>query len=143
MSTSVAPTIAASLILGALIYKITDLIKYAAAAVFDTGGSRKEGLDGLLSLGLSVAAGEVAVFLFRQTQWAGEIAVGQRTLADLSVGSMAVFGLVVTSIAASLYDVKKAIDRTDTASTPRLLPEPEKNRRRRVEQALGGDPTAT
>ena len=135
MSTSVAPTITASLVLGALIYKITDVVKYIRALFGHEQKTREDGKNGLVSLLISAVAGVVTVFIFRETQWASEITVGQRSLSDLSSFSMVIFGLVVTSLASTLYDLKKAVDNSDSAATPRVIEQPERDRLARQEAA--------
>jgi hypothetical protein len=57
MGTSVAPTVATSLVLGALVYKVTDLIKYLRALWAHEPQTRQDGKNGLISLGLSSIAG--------------------------------------------------------------------------------------
>lgn len=136
MGTSVAPTIATSLVLGALVYKVTDLLKYLRALLGRKAQTREDGKNGLLSLLLSSIAGVLTVLIFQQTQWANEITIGDRTLASLSTVSALVFGLVVTSLAATLYDLKKAVDNADTAATPRLMEKSEQDRLTRKDDAL-------
>jgi hypothetical protein len=113
----------AAVLFGAFVLKLVDFIKSAAA------GDR----NGLATIVIGWAAGIVAVFVFTLTQWADEVRIGDETLQDLTGPSKIVLGLVATSVAAYFYDVKKALDRTDTASTPRLLAADEKERKRRVE----------
>jgi hypothetical protein len=50
--------------------------------------------------------------------------------------SLVVLGLVITSLAALLFDVKKAVDGTDSASTPKLARSVDKIRRARVRAKL-------
>ena len=137
MGTSVAPTIATSLVLGALVYKVTDLFKYLRAFWGRNEQTREDGKNGLLSLLLSAVAGVVTVLIFQQTEWAAEITIGERPLANLSLVSAAVFGLVVTSLASTLYDLKKAVDNADSAATPRLMEQSEQVRLDR-QAAVGG-----
>jgi hypothetical protein len=112
----------AAVLFGAFVLKLVDFIKSAAA----------RDANGLTTIVIGWLAGVGAVFVFSLTQWADEIRVGDETLQDLSGASKIVLGLVATSVAGYFYDVKKALDRTDTASTPRLLPADEKERKQRV-----------
>jgi hypothetical protein len=118
--------VTASVILGAFILKLVDFVKYLI----------KGDLNGLLTLGITWIIGFFAVQLFIETQWGDEVTVGKETLDQLSTASKIVFGLAAPSIAALLYDGKKAVDNTETASTPRLLNTDENERQARVKAAL-------
>jgi hypothetical protein len=131
-ATNAVPTISAALVLGALILKGTDLVKYLLKGVFNTGGGRQEGWNGVLTLMFTSGIGVLIVLLFKHTTWAGEITIGSKKLSQLSTMSWVVFGLVAASFGSTLYDLKKAIDNTDTASTPRILSKPEGARVKRV-----------
>jgi hypothetical protein len=48
-----------------------------------------------------------------------------------------VLALVATSVASYLYDIKKALDNTDTASTPRFTDAAEAARKARIVNVLG------
>jgi len=102
--------IAASLVFGAVVLKLVDFIKYA----------RNGDWNGVLTLLTGWLAGLVAVFVFVQTEWADEITIGSETLDQLTVWSKVVFAFAASSVAAVLYDFKKAVDNTDTASTPKM-----------------------
>jgi hypothetical protein len=118
--------VTASVILGAFILKLVDFVKYAI----------KRDWNGFLTLGITWIVGCVAVQIFIETQWGDEVTVGKDTLDQLSTASKIVFGLAAPSIAALLYDGKKAVDNTETASTPRLLDADEKERQAQVKAAL-------
>jgi hypothetical protein len=119
--------VAASLVFGTVVLKLVDFIKYA----------RNGDWNGVLTLLTGWAAGLIAVALFVRTQWADEIRVGNETLEQLSTWSKVVFAFAASSVAAVLYDFKKAIDNTDTASTPKLQGgDVEAERKRRVDAAL-------
>ncbi len=146
--------ITGTLIMGALAFKAIDLVKYLWALIRlhwidklapDASGSDRkdwtaavsEAWSGLLTLLLGCAAGIGVVFLMANTTWSDEIKLGGGTLKTLPSTSLIALGLVVTSIAALLFDAKKAVDGTDTASTPKLLPEADKKRRELVRSKLG------
>ena len=121
-------TITGALILGALILKGTDLAKYLISGLFGPDeDSKKKAWNGFLTLVLTAAIGVGTVFLFSGTQWADEVKLGDEQFSKLGWGSLVTFGLVASSFGALLYDVKKAIDNTDTAATPRIIKDVERN----------------
>jgi hypothetical protein len=126
------------LIMGALVYKATDLIKYVAVVV-DRGrgaAARSEAWSGILALLLGSAAGVGIVFLMDVTSWTSGIKFGDTALVSLSFWDKVVLGLVITSLASSFFDIKKAIDGTDSASTPKLLRTADVKRRERVDAKM-------
>jgi hypothetical protein len=104
----------ASVILGAFVLKLVDFIKYL----------RNSDWNGVVSLLITWVVGLVAVQVFIATQWGDEIRVGAHTLGELDGTSKLVLGLVIPSLASLLYDVKKAVDNTDSAATPPLVKPP-------------------
>jgi hypothetical protein len=110
--------ITGSLLLGAFILKLVDLLKYLL----------KQDWSGVVTLGLTWVVGFCAVQAFIETQWGDEVKIGDETLDQLNTVSKIVFGLVAPAVAALLYDAKKAVDNSDTAATPRLLPSKRKPR---------------
>jgi hypothetical protein len=111
-------TIAATLVFAALVLKLVDLLKYIKAG---------DG-NGLLTLAIGFVAGIAAVAIVGETQWNDEIKIGDETLETMSRVSKVVLGLVATSVAAVVYDFKKAVDHTDSARTPRFTKEAENER---------------
>jgi hypothetical protein len=116
----------ASLIFGALILKLVDFLKYL----------RNADWNGVVTLLLGWVAGVVAIQMIRLTDWDKEIKIGALSVDQLDFQSQLVLGFVATSVAAVIYDFKKAVDNTDTASTPRLGPDAEKERQDRLQKAL-------
>ena len=110
--------ITGSLLLGAFILKVIDLLKYVI----------KWDLNGIVTLGLTWIVGFVAVQVFIETQWGDEVKIGDETLDQLNTVSKIVFGLVAPAVAALLYDAKKAVDNDDSAKSPRLMPDRQKPR---------------
>jgi hypothetical protein len=106
--------ITASLIFGAFILKLVDLVKYFVQ------GIRDKDWNGFITLALTWIVGFVAVLLFIHTQWGDEVKLGDQTLDQLNTAAKIVFALAAPSVASLLYDAKKAVDNTDSASTPRL-----------------------
>ncbi|MGW0331259.1 hypothetical protein ACWD0J_05145 [Streptomyces sp. NPDC003011] len=116
------PTISVALILGALILKSVDLVKYVKSVLLaDDDDERNKGLNGLVSLVLTSVAGVGIVLLFKLTQWADDITFGDTKMSDLNTLSSIVLGLVISSFGSLLYDYKKAIDNKDDARTPRMV----------------------
>ncbi len=137
--TSAGTVITGAVIMAALVYKAIDLVKYIAAlfgtrsaAAEDPKAARRDAQNGLITLGLGAAVGIGVVMLMAHTLWSNEIKIGAVTLQGLSAVEQVVLGLVITSLAAVLFDVKKAIDGTDTASAPKVLPGPDRTRREHV-----------
>jgi len=116
----------ASLIFGALILKLVDFLKYL----------RNADWNGVVTLLLGWVAGVTAIQMIRLTDWDKEIKIGAVSVDKLDFQGQLVLGFVATSVAAVIYDFKKALDGTDTASTPRLGPGAEKDRKDRLEKAL-------
>ncbi|HET9186961.1 MAG TPA: hypothetical protein VFN80_03335 [Acidothermaceae bacterium] len=123
-------------IMGALVYKAADLVKYIAVLALpgDRGdrAARAGALNGILTLVLGSVLGVGIVFLMDVTSWTNEIKFGTLTLVTMSFWEKVVLGLVLTSLASTVFDFKKAVDRTDTASTPDILPAADKVRRARL-----------
>ena len=144
---SAGTVITGSLIMGVLAYKAIDLVKYAWVLIrlytFDKDGDADHdsalsgAWNGLATLLLGCGVGIGVVFLMANTTWSDEIQLGNQTLKTLPSTSLIVLGLAITSLAGLLFDAKKAVDRTDTASTPKLAPKADKKRRARVAATLG------
>ncbi len=142
---SAGTVITGALIMGALAYKAIDFVKYVVALLrlklsHETGDEHESAvsgaLNGLVTLLLGCGAGIGVVFLMAHTAWSDEIQLGGQTLKTLPATSLIVLGLVITSLAALLFDLKKAVDGTDSASTPKLMPTADKKRRERVRAKL-------
>ena len=69
------------------------------------------------------AAGIAAVFLFGETQWASTVAIGDLSLGDMDFWTKVVAGLSAASVAGVGVDVRKAVDNTDSAAKPSLVPD--------------------
>jgi len=145
-----------TLVLGALTYKGIDFVKYLSVAVLgpvDTKGdndpdrgdgdadvtnrAKAEATNGLISLILGCVVGVGIVFLFALTQMSGQVTIGDLAMSHMSVASKIVFGLALTSFAALLFDGKKALDNTDSASKVKLTLASERARQARTDTAAG------
>jgi hypothetical protein len=119
--------VGASVLFGALILKLVDFFKYLW----------RPDPNGLLTLGGSWAVGVLAVWIASHTEWKDDIRIGTESLETLSLFSKLVLGFVATSVASLFYDAKKAVDNTDSASTPRLTKDAEDERKARIAAVLG------
>jgi hypothetical protein len=122
--TGAATALSATILFGALVLKLLDFVKSCV----------QRDKNGVVTILTGWVAGVLAVLAFARTEFADELRVGDQALASLGVGSQIVFGLVATSVAGYLYDLKKAIDNSDTASTPKMLREDENKRKARLSQ---------
>lgn len=66
-------------------------------------------------------AGILVVLLAAQTNFADGISIGDQALSTLNFWSLLFIGLTISSLATFGTEVKKAIDGSDSASTPPLL----------------------
>jgi len=130
--------IGAAAVFGALVLKATDLVKYLNAMRSSDQKTRSDGQNGTITLVLNAVLGVGVVFLMAQTQWADEITIGEETLATLGGGSLTVLGLTISSFGSLLYDLKKAVDGTETASTPAITPAAEERRQEQLAASLTG-----
>lgn len=71
---------------------------------------------------VSWAAGIMVVMLFANTDWAKTISFGGTALADLNGISQLVIGLMAASLFGVVKEVTAAIDNTDSANKPSLVP---------------------
>lgn len=83
---------------------------------------RGRDLNGAGTIAAAWVAGVAAVMVAAQTDFASGIAVGDRTLEGLNVFSQIFVGLAAASVGSFLVDAKKAVDNTDTAVKPPLIP---------------------
>jgi hypothetical protein len=125
--------VTAAAILGAFILKAVDLVKSFVQGL-------RGDWNGFLTIFLTWAVGVAAVWLFTKTAWGDEVKLGDQTLDQLNFSAKLVLGLAAPSVASILYDAKKAVDKTDTASTPRLTPSAEAARQARVAAAMNVPP---
>lgn len=140
-----------TLILGALTFKTIDLIKYGTAWYNhrspkddDAKETRDEAVNGLTTLLTGCVAGIGIVLLFTQTGLASDVKVGGTALTSLSFASKIALGLAMTSVAGVLFDAKKAVDNTDSASKPKMTKPAESARRAMLKQTIahsGGRPS--
>ncbi len=103
-----APAIAAI----ALIMKIIDFIRYA----------RARDINGVVTQLATWAAGVVVFLLVAQTTWAEDIIIADRPMNVLGFWSLVFAGVSVASAASVAKDTLKAVDSSNSAKIPTLLP---------------------
>lgn len=96
----------------ALIVKVIDFLRYA----------KNRDINGVVTQATTWVAGVVVLVLVAQTTWAGIIAVSGVPLNKLGFWSLVFAGLTVSSGASLAKDTLKAIDNTNSARIPTLLP---------------------
>lgn len=99
----------------ALLWKLVDVLK--ACTNWKAGGKNTVVTQLIVWVG-----GVVVVFLFAQTDWAGSIQIGDAHLGALNIWSQLAVGLSLGSVTSVAFDAKKAVDPSDSARTPELLP---------------------
>ena len=100
------------LVLGALVLKFTDFLKLV----------RAKDVSGTLTQLSAWGSGILGVTLFAHSDFAAGIPVGESTLAALNGWSLVLVGLSIASTAGVGYDFKRALDSSDSAKMPELLP---------------------
>lgn len=98
----------------ALGYTLVNLVKQA----------RDQAWDPVLTQIATWAAGVAVVFLGSATTWAAKIDIQGVLLNDLNAAEKVFLGACLLSVASVGYDFKKALDGSDSAHVPSLLPPP-------------------
>ena len=112
-----------TLLLAAIGLKLTDLVKFVSNAIGGKDEATKaRARNDLATFFLGWGVGIVAAWVLARTAWGDEVSIGKETLASLDALNLVVFGLVFNTVAATLYDFKKAIDERDSAKKDPLLP---------------------
>ena len=114
-------TVAVTLLIASLGLKLTDVVKYLVNLGTGNVEDKRASKSGLLNFAIGWVLGVAVVWVLARTEWGDEITIGKEALANLSLGGMVIFGLVFTTVAATLYDFKKAIDNKDDAVQPQLV----------------------
>ncbi len=112
--------------LGTLVFTFVNFLKYGrellTAGTDDAAkASRKDGQNGVLTQIVAWAAGILGVMIAAHTQFAPDIKFGTQSLAKMDWPTQLFIGLIATSLLSTVNEVKKAIDNSDSASTPQLL----------------------
>ncbi len=98
-------------LLGALVYKFVDFLKFVKVFDWNAAGTQL----------IAWAAGIGAITLFANSNFSAEIIFGGQSIGSLNFVSQAIIGLSATSLFSAFYDVKRALDNTDSARTPSLI----------------------
>jgi hypothetical protein len=108
------PTVA----MAVLTLKIIDLLRYA----------RVPDINGVLTQLSAWIAGVLVVLLAAQTDWARSINIGDKNLHTLGFWSLVFYGLSAGSTASLAKDTLKAVDNSNSAAIPTLVPQTTKTR---------------
>ncbi len=98
--------------LGTVVFNLVNVLKYASGRQWNS----------VVTQLIAWAAGVAGIFLVGATEFASGIMVGDVSLEGLDTPSKFFLGLVATSLLSTFNELKKALDRSDSASTPPLLP---------------------
>lgn len=98
--------------MSALVVVVINFLRYA----------RGRDLDGALTIAIAWVAGVVVVAIAAQSDFAVSIEFGGRTLDTMNFASQIFAGMSLASLGSFAVDVKKAIDSSDTAVKPSLIP---------------------
>lgn len=99
-------------VLAAMIKKIVDFLKYAA----------NRDVNAVVTQITSWAAGVAVTFLVAHSDFAGGVAIHGTLMSNLNNWSVALIGVNLASLAGVGWDAIKAIDNTNSAVVPDLLP---------------------
>lgn len=98
--------------LGTVVFNFVNVLKFASGKQWNS----------VITQLIAWAAGIAGIFLVGATQFALGIMVGDVSLDSLDTPSKFFLGLVATSLLSTFNELKKALDRSDSAVTPPLLP---------------------
>lgn len=98
--------------MAALTLKIIDFLRYVRAA----------DINGIVTQAAAWFAGVVVVLLVARTDWADGVSVGDMSLGTLGFWSLVFYGLAAGSSASAVKDTLKAVDNTNSAALPTLVP---------------------
>lgn len=99
------------LVLGSLVFTFINFLKSCTNKNWSAATTQ----------GIAWLSGIIAVFLAAQTDWAGGIVFGDRSLAAMNNASLVLVGLMASSLLGVVNEVKKALDNTDSARQPELF----------------------
>lgn len=98
--------------LGAIIFALINFLKYVT----------NKSWSQVVTQAVAWGAGVIGVALFAHSQIGGGIAIGGTTLHRLDWASQFIVGLSATSFFSPVIKTLEAIDNTNTAVTPALIP---------------------
>lgn len=98
--------------LGTLVFTFVNFLKFLRARDFNAAGTQV----------IAWVSGVGATFLASASQVIGHgVGVGGVALNDLDAYTKVVVGMIATSVLSTVNEIKKAIDNSDSAQTPRLF----------------------
>lgn len=103
--------------MAALVLKVIDFLRYVRAA----------DVNGICTQLAVWIAGVLVTLLVAQTDWADGIQIGDMNMHTLSFWSLVFFGLSIGSGASLVKDFSKAVDNTNSAAIPTLVPNNKRN----------------
>lgn len=103
--------------MAALTLKVIDFLRYLRAA----------DINGITTQLASWIAGVIVVLLVAQTDWADGISIGDMNLHTLGFWSLVFYGLSAGSTASFVKDSLKAVDNSNSAAIPTLVPSTSKD----------------
>lgn len=104
-------TIVPIVALGALVFALVNFLK-------DLSGRN---WNGVITQLIAWVSGVAVVLIFCQTFLANTVTLNEVAMSKLSFWSQVFVGLIITSLLSTVNEGYKAIDSTQTASTPKLL----------------------
>lgn len=112
----------------ALTIKSVDLLRYLRAG----------DVNGVVTQLAAWIGGAAIAILAAQTDWADGITVGDQNLATLNIWSLIFWGMAAGSTASLVKDTTKALDNTNSAAIPTLLPLPGRHQQTTTKSPRGG-----
>jgi hypothetical protein len=98
--------------LGALVFTFVNALRFAVARDWSA----------VVTQLVAWGAGVVGMFMLRAADFAPTVRVGEVPLDRIGTSSTVLLGVAAASLASVLNQLKKAVDRTDSARVPALLP---------------------
>lgn len=105
-------TIAPLVVLGTLVFTFINWLKFIRGRQYNSA----------ITQVIVWASGVAAVWLVAASQFGIDVHVNSLTLRAMDSATKVVTGLLAASLLSTVNEVKKAIDNTDTAQTPKLAP---------------------
>jgi len=98
--------------LGTLIFTVVNFFKYLSGRNW----------NGAITQAIAWVAGVIGIVIFSHTPYAAAITIGGVPLQSMNFWSQLFIGLMATSILSTLNEGYKALDPSQTAEKPKLLP---------------------
>ena len=98
--------------MGALVFCLVNFLKNLKAGLWSP----------VLTQLIAWVAGVLVVVFYAQTDWADKITFGDTALSSLNASSQIAIGLAASSIFGVVTQAIKALDTSDSAKTPEMIP---------------------